>query len=169
MGNASKSHLPDAMVMPDFLARQACVPLFLIPLVAYREFQGGATLPSFKHEFAFRCSFIGLSCNREVVFRNVATQTYLQCGVGGPFPDDLKSPEPHQSLTLSLTRNSSQVSSRRMNNRCPMGGTAQTQDCSRDPRYEGASLLGSHAPVLFHCQPWCGDIMELQGVALGVG
>lgn len=34
---ASKTHLLDAIISPDFLACQACVLLFLIPLVTYRE------------------------------------------------------------------------------------------------------------------------------------
>lgn len=37
----------------------------------------GAILPGFKHEFVFRCSFLGLNCIKMVVFRNVATRTHL--------------------------------------------------------------------------------------------
>lgn len=39
----SKAHLLDAVIMPDLLACQACVPLLLIPLVTYRDISGHNT------------------------------------------------------------------------------------------------------------------------------
>lgn len=49
----SKAHLLDAVIMPELLACQACVPLLLIPLVTYRDVSGHNTA-QFKTRICFQ-------------------------------------------------------------------------------------------------------------------